>query len=206
MDAAEALFAEQGFHGPSVRQITERAGTRLAAVNDLFGGKENLFRDVLIRRITPLNEDRRLLLAGLSPSGQPTDRIRELVVAFTLPMLRRAEQDGQWRAYLMLAAQLHGSRDPVLLLVSQEYNSMAEEVISRIRAVFPDRPPANHVDAYLFLVSVALQGFTETGRRRVLADGRAEPPDLRRRYESAVSFATGGILALLTEGDDRPPA
>ena len=45
LDAAEALFAEHGFEGASMRMITARAGVNLAAVNYHFGSKENLLRE-----------------------------------------------------------------------------------------------------------------------------------------------------------------
>ena len=51
LDSAEELFAARGYFGVSVRDITEHAGTRLAAVSEQFGGKEALFRAVLVRRI-----------------------------------------------------------------------------------------------------------------------------------------------------------
>ncbi|WP_317616336.1 TetR/AcrR family transcriptional regulator [Paracoccus mutanolyticus] len=43
LDAAEALFADHGYFGVSVRDITDRAGLRLAAVNYHFESKEGLF-------------------------------------------------------------------------------------------------------------------------------------------------------------------
>ena len=43
LDAAEELFAEQGF-ASSLRNITSSAGVNLAAVNYHFGSKEELIR------------------------------------------------------------------------------------------------------------------------------------------------------------------
>ena len=42
LDVAEALFAEHGFAGTSLRQVTSRADVNIAAVNYHFGSKENL--------------------------------------------------------------------------------------------------------------------------------------------------------------------
>ena len=44
LDTAEALFAQQGHDGTSMRQITGAAGVNLASVNYHFGSKESLVR------------------------------------------------------------------------------------------------------------------------------------------------------------------
>lgn len=55
---AEDLFARHGYHGTSIRQITQKAGVNLAAINYHFGNKESLYRQVIIRRLNPINEMR----------------------------------------------------------------------------------------------------------------------------------------------------
>jgi AcrR family transcriptional regulator len=42
LDAAERLFAREGFHSTSLRMLTKEAGVNLAAVNYHFGSKEEL--------------------------------------------------------------------------------------------------------------------------------------------------------------------
>ena len=55
LDTAEALFAQQGHDGTSMRQITGAAGVNLASVNYHFGSKESLVQAVLKRRLAVLN-------------------------------------------------------------------------------------------------------------------------------------------------------
>jgi len=45
--AAGELFADNGVEGTSVRAIAERCGANIAAINYHFGGKENLYTEVL---------------------------------------------------------------------------------------------------------------------------------------------------------------
>jgi len=43
LEAATEIFADFGYEGASVRQITDRAGVNVAAVNYYFGDKEHLY-------------------------------------------------------------------------------------------------------------------------------------------------------------------
>ena len=47
LDAAERLFADNGYSATSLRDITNEAGVNLAAVNYHFGSKEALLSAVL---------------------------------------------------------------------------------------------------------------------------------------------------------------
>ncbi|WP_084196826.1 CerR family C-terminal domain-containing protein [Solimonas soli] len=47
LDAATAVFVEQGYDLARVRDIAERAGANVAAINYHFGGKEALYLEVL---------------------------------------------------------------------------------------------------------------------------------------------------------------
>lgn len=92
LDVAERLFAENGFAATSLRTITTEADANLAAVNYHFGSKNDLVREVLARRIDPLNRERLDLLGRFesesSPSGPSLERIVE---AFVGPAIRMSQ-------------------------------------------------------------------------------------------------------------------
>ena len=50
LDAAYALFMEQGYHGTSMRQIAERAGITMGGVYNHFASKEDIWVAVLFDR------------------------------------------------------------------------------------------------------------------------------------------------------------
>jgi len=50
MEAAELLFAEQGFNGTSVRDIAEKAGVNLAMISYYFGSKDKLLETLFAER------------------------------------------------------------------------------------------------------------------------------------------------------------
>ncbi|MEO8161436.1 MAG: TetR family transcriptional regulator, partial [Arenimonas sp.] len=58
LGAAEELFAQHGFSGTSLRQVTSRADVNIAAVNYHFGSKENLVNEVFRRRMDEMSERR----------------------------------------------------------------------------------------------------------------------------------------------------
>ena len=62
LDAAESLFARQGFSSTSLRSVIAEAGVNLAAVHYHFGPREELIRAVFARRFDPINRKRIELL------------------------------------------------------------------------------------------------------------------------------------------------
>ncbi len=54
LDAAEALFATQGYDGTNLRQIAQRAGIREPGLYNHFAGKQALYEAVLFRALNPM--------------------------------------------------------------------------------------------------------------------------------------------------------
>jgi AcrR family transcriptional regulator len=73
LDAAAALFAEQGFHGTTVREIADRAGVNLAAGNYHFGSKRALYLEVLRDHFARIQ--RELRARGGAPAPGELDRL-----------------------------------------------------------------------------------------------------------------------------------
>ncbi len=76
LDAARRLFAQRGFEGASVRDITAEAGVNLAGVTYHYGSKEDLYHAVLEDMVGPLND--RFAALAAAP-GAPLDKVETLV-------------------------------------------------------------------------------------------------------------------------------
>ena len=66
LNSTEKLIAEQGFTALSIRKISLKAHTNLAAINYHFGNKEQLINQVLERRLNNLFDVRMKMLHDLN--------------------------------------------------------------------------------------------------------------------------------------------
>jgi len=86
LDAAEALFADKGFTGTSLREITSLAEVNLAAVNYHFGSKKELIKAVMSRYLDELAPKLESALKVLcEQESQPS--LDDVFTTFTAPLL-----------------------------------------------------------------------------------------------------------------------
>lgn len=83
---AERLFAEHGFNGVSLRQISKAAGHRnVSAIQYHFGGRDELIKAVFLNRMSSINPRRLAILARLESESRLTD-VRALIGAWVWPL------------------------------------------------------------------------------------------------------------------------
>jgi TetR/AcrR family transcriptional regulator len=69
LEAAERLFAEQGYAATSVRAVADAASVNPALVHYYFGGKHGLLEAVLEQALEPMTEALQALMSGPEPSA-----------------------------------------------------------------------------------------------------------------------------------------
>lgn len=142
LDTAERLFAEQGLHATTVRQITCGADVNLAAVNYHFGSKQALVEAVFRRRLDSLNADR---LARLEQALAHTDppRLEEVLEALIRPALelgsRPPAEGGRFMRLLLRAwaendSQLHRA-------IRREYAHVMRSFADAVSRALESPPP-----------------------------------------------------------------
>ena len=203
LDAAEALFADHGYFGVSVRDITDRAGLRLAAVNYHFESKEGLFAKVLERRASMLNDGRRACLkAGLDQlRDQPADpraHVRAVVRAFYLPLLEYHQSgDEGWRSYGRLISHVAVSRLWIRSHVSPLYDEVCGEFMNELLALAPKADRRKALHCIQFMIALQLYVFADNDREETLSQGSFTSGDLAPIAESMEDFCVEGIMRLL---------
>jgi len=117
LDAAEILFASEGYHCTSLRALTREAGVNLAAVSYHFGSKEALVEALLERRLHPLNRERerRLdqVLENARNAGTLPD-VGEILRAFLEPTLSFRESGRGPRHFVTFIGRILIEPDDIL--------------------------------------------------------------------------------------------
>ncbi len=138
LDAAEALFADRGYHAVSVRDIAKRACVNLAAAGYHFGSKENLFVEALSRRVRPLNERRLAALSALEARRYPPS-LEEIFDAFARVMIEEAVLNPETgrRLNRLLSRAFAESDEIAEHIFRQELLQVALRFVQAIRRVTP---------------------------------------------------------------------
>jgi AcrR family transcriptional regulator len=87
LEAALHLFAAHGYEGTSTRQIAERAGVNLPAIQYYFGNKEGLYRAIIHDITVDTDRHMRPVLARVHTALAAADTPREELTALLAEML-----------------------------------------------------------------------------------------------------------------------
>ncbi len=138
LDAAEALFADRGYHAVSMRDIAGRARVNLAAAGYHYGSKENLFVEALSRRIRPLNERRLASLTALERRRRPP-ALSEVLDAFARVMIEEALSNPETgrRLNRLLSRAFAESDEIAQHIFRQELLHVALRFIQALRRITP---------------------------------------------------------------------
>ncbi len=196
LDAAERLFADEGFAATSLRQITAEAGVNLAAVNYHFGSKESLLTAVFERRVVPINKDRLRRLDELETreaDGTPIE-LEQVVRAFIVPAFRAAEQFGaQGAKFMQLVGRMHSETNEQL---RGTFLKLFQPVALRFLPVFRQLMPDLAEEEVLWRLHFVIGSLAHT-----LVCTQLEEPLMGKLVrgehlaESLVQFSAAGMAA-----------
>lgn len=194
LDAAEELYAEQGFAETSMRQLTQRAEVNLAAVNYHFGSKEGLFHALIRRRLDPINLERLSQLDALEAKGEV--QLEEVLHALLDPILNlRFEEPAAARLTTQIIGGLTGNGKTQIEELGETFRRTSQRFVPAIARTLPPADPlavrrrmncligvmiASMLDPHGFLENPL--GENDAAYRQLVAD-------------EIVSFLAGGLRA-----------
>ncbi len=190
LDAAERLFAEQGFYVTTLREITQAAEVNLAAVNYHFGSKQALVIAVFKRRLDELNADRLARLERAHQRRSPPI-LEDVLDAFVYPaMALMGNESAGGHRFMQLLMRAFADHDEALHgAIRNEYGYIMRRFAQAIEQALiaevphdPNRSSENIRQQLDFLVGA----LTYT-----MADPKLKNP--RATASSLVAFAAQGI-------------
>ncbi|WP_426663977.1 TetR/AcrR family transcriptional regulator [Rhodanobacter aciditrophus] len=190
--AAEALFAQRGFDGASLRQLTSSAGVNLAAVNYHFGSKEKLVEQVFRRRLDALNARRLAALARVA--GQPETRLEDVLDAFIRPALELSHDDNGSLFMRVLARAFAEHDDTLRKFLSENYGHVMRQFTAEFARLLPRLSKEElywRIDLVTGALTHAMSGFGMIQRKHDVS----ESVHREQTVAHLVRFAAAGLRA-----------
>ncbi len=128
LQAATALFLEQGYDQTTVAQVAERAGVSRATVFWHFSDKAGLFREAFNRLVEPF---RRSIEQGVE-AADPEERLHELLVRYPSFIASHRDAMEGFVRWAMEAQDFRKTLVDTLLDMHQRYIGALTEVIAEI--------------------------------------------------------------------------
>lgn len=198
LDAAEVLFASQGFAATSMREIAARAGVNLAAAHYHFGGKRGLMEAVLKRRVIPLNQERLEQLDSLeAESRRRKVSLDSLLEAFLGPALRMVDRiPGGGESFVRLMGRAFIEPDPAMRAFFMDlFKEVARRFIPAFQQALPGLPPHDFFWRLHFMIGSLAHTMGDRERLQMMSRGQVDPDDMDTATRQLVAFVSGGLRA-----------
>ncbi|MGD1880793.1 MAG: TetR/AcrR family transcriptional regulator [Paracoccaceae bacterium] len=198
LDAAENIFAEQGFAGAGMKAIALRANVAQGLLHYHFSNKDGLYAAVIERRSGIINRDRISLLDQVNLEKQ--DPVPDIMEALLKPPLGPA---GGGRAYARILAGLcvGDARDSAL--VEEHYDPTAKRFIAALQIARPHASARSISWGYNLAVGALIATVARDGRSDRLIGAVEKIEDLEKTVARTVAYAAGGLDAIIAA--DAPP-
>ncbi len=143
-NTAASLFAKAGYQDTSTREIAEAAGVNIAAINYHFGGKENLYKEVVRAKVRARSAERIAILhaAAVKKCARLEDVISGFVTAHLKEMLKKEQCDLDIPFFfreisnpgpgfsIIVEEMIHPTQKAFHEIISRNYPNMSREDIN----------------------------------------------------------------------------
>jgi len=198
LEAAGEAFAARGFHDASLRKICEAAGVNLGAVKYYFGGKEALYRELLVDSHLEILSREEMPTLDNSPDAEHA--LARWIEWFLSVLLSRAQHPYLGRIMVREIVQPTEVLDDLVRNVFTRIRRELERIVATLSEDVLDKRSLGQVTNMTLMLCV----MHEMGRPVIEKFGY-EPPrrrvDVARLGDVVTRYAMGGIAA---SGDAAP--
>jgi len=202
---AERLFAEHGFGGVSVRQLTAAAGVNLAAVNYHFGSKEGLLAAIFEQRCRPMNEERLRRLGDCAEHADDPAGLERIIAAFIAPALASSADRGGGATFTRLRAALSVEHNELArTLITRYFDVTSARFIAALAQALPHLSRAELFWRFHFLLGALYYTMINPSRIEHLSDQLCDAGDVEAVLTQMVPFIAAGFRAASLDIRRRP--
>lgn len=193
LGAAEELFAQHGFAGTSLRQVTSRADVNIAAVNYHFGSKENLVNEVFRRRMDDMSAQRMAMLEAAQ--REHPGELEPVLAAFVEPALALAQDRHGGGAFIRVIARAYAEKnDSLRKFLSDQYGHVPREFARAIARCLPALPKEQLVWRMDFLSGALTYAMSDFGMIK-RPPGTSEAAHRASAARELIRFAAAGFTS-----------
>jgi AcrR family transcriptional regulator len=199
LDAAEKLFAQNGYHNTSLRQITGEAKVNLAAVNYHFGSKEALLEEVFKRRLIPLNAIRSQALTRVKNQAAADKKrpdVADVLRGFVEPTVRFCCIDPGCTHFSALVGRTMSDTDATVRKIFLQYILPLFKQLSALLAeALPDVTPQKVFWRLQFAIGATSHTMRLLGKEDGFVEQMHQEVDIEMIIEELLMFVTAGTEA-----------
>lgn len=201
LDSAEMLFADRGYAATPLRDVAQIASVPVSLITHHFGTKEELFREVISRRIHDHVGSMREQLAQLQrdAAGAPIG-IEPFIRAYIGPMITRSVEGGPgWKNYARLLGRAMNSRqyEEFLRPMIEVYDPVNGDFTKELQRIYPKADERRLYWAMYFVQSTILHVLVEAGMVDRQSGGVCRSSELEAILDEMVPFFAAAFAARL---------
>ncbi len=195
LHTAERLFAEKGFDGTSIRDITTEAECNVAAVNYHFGGKDKLYIETFRRLLVDLR-DRRILSMRRDMSAVPDPSLEYFLESFANAFLEPLVDGSRGRLILsFFANEMMDAHLPSGLFFEEFVRPMIQVTSDALDRAGPPLEPETALMCIMSIVGQLLHTLKALPYFSNPVGPHIVPTDLSDHIKHVVRFSAAGIRA-----------
>ena len=199
LNAAERLFAQDGFHNTSLRGITSLAEVNLAAVNYHFGSKDALLQAVIERRLRPLNRIRQQKLGAVLAQAEAANQrpdAKRLLCAFIEPTLEfRNSSPGAKDFIALIGRALSEPDETVRNCFIQQILPIFKLLFAGLQRALPELPAHNLLTRLQFTMGTMGHVMCNSARPALQFPDLPRPLADDELAEELINFVCAGLEA-----------
>jgi AcrR family transcriptional regulator len=210
LDAAEILFAENGFKETSIHRLARKARVNQAAVNYHFGSKDALVEKVIERRLSMISNRRMENLKQIKMAAQRQGRrpdVQALLRAYIEPALTLMGKTSGERYFLLIVGRALSEPDEAIRnIFIRQFEPSFLLLAELMQSALPDLPEAVLRWRLHFAIGSLAHVMRLCGSKWPVEAIEPQAYDTETVIKLLITFLTEGMAAPETHEAVRLPA